>query len=220
MKNSTLQNFTKMERKAKRLLSKNPVPKEQFDKLTAEERKVFSMVVNEKLCSLKHHEKDEYLKKLEEQLEFYSKDEFKFTVWEINHLTISRCIENYVSAYGRFPTRTHIATMTDLSRPTINKHLETLQSSKHYKQYTAQFTMMTDRVIGAMTKSAIEGNVSAQRLFLEFVSGQTSKRIGTQNNYIQINGFTLTEEKLRTLPADQLKAIENILMDSEAAEIT
>lgn len=215
----TLQNFTKMERKVKRLLSKNPIPKEQFDKLTAEERKVFSMLVNERVSSLKNNERDEFLKKLEDQLEFYCNNEFKFSVWEINHLTISRCIEDYVSAYGTFPTRTHIATMTDLSRPTINKHLETLQNSKHYQQYTAQFQMMTDRVIGAMTKSAIEGNVSAQRLFLEYVSGNIGKNPKTQNNYIQINGLIYTEEKLKQLPEEQLRQIETILKTADVKTI-
>ncbi|WP_374331116.1 hypothetical protein [Soonwooa sp.] len=109
--------------------------------------------------------------------------------------------------------------MTDLSRPTINKHLETLQSSKHYKQYTAQFEMMTDSVIVAMTKSALEGNVSAQRLFLEYMTGNIGKNARTQNNYIQLNGVIFRDEKLKILSPEQLKEIESILTTVEVSPI-
>ena len=211
MKNSTLQNFTKIERKVHRLLAKNPIPRHQFEKLTREEKKVFSDVINEKIRTLQYEERDQFLEKLESQLNFYPQQEFKFTIWESNHFLISETIENYITTYGRYPTKTHLQAMTGLSRPTINEHLKTLSASPHYKKYTEQFAMMTDRVIGAVTKSAIEGNVSAQRLFLELMGGNLNKKIGTQNNFIQINGITVTEERLRTLPADQLKTIEDIL---------
>lgn len=211
MKNSTLQNFTKIERKVHRLLAKNPIPRNQFEKLTREEKKVFSDVINEKIRTLQYEERDQFLEKLESQLNFYPQQEFKFTIWESNHFLISETIENYITTYGRYPTKTHLQAMTGLSRPTINEHLKKLSTSDHYKKYTEQFKMMTDRVIGAVTKSAIEGNVSAQRLFLELMGGNLNKKIGTQNNFIQINGITVTEERLRTLPADQLKTIEDIL---------
>lgn len=214
MKNSTLQNFTKIERKVHRLLAKNPIPRNQFEKLTREEKKVFSDVINEKIRTLQYEERDQFLEKLESQLNFYPQQEFKFTIWESNHFLISETIENYITTYGRYPTKTHLQAMTGLSRPTINEHLKKLSTSDHYKKYTEQFKMMTDRVLGAMTKSAIEGNVSAQRLFLQFISGEFGKRVNTQNNYIQINGMIITEEKLKTLPMEQLKAIENILSHS------
>lgn len=211
MEKKTLQNFTKIERKVHRLLAKNPIPKTQFEKLTREEKKVFSDIINEKLRTLEYEERDQFLEKLERQLEFYPQQDFKFTIWESNHLLISNTIENYITAYGKFPTKTHLQSLTGLSRPTINDHLKTLSTSSHYRKFTEQYAMMKDRVIGAVTKSALEGNVSAQRLFLELMGGNLNKSIGTQNNFIQINGITVTEERIKTLPAEELKTIENIL---------
>ena len=56
----------------------------------------------------------------------------------------------------------------------------------------------------------------AARLFLDIATGTKGKaRINNQNNFIQINGIELTEEKISKLRPEQLQTIEAVLQSLE-----
>lgn len=61
-------------------------------------------------------------------------------------------------------------------------------------------------------RQSIKGDIRAARLFLEFAgSTKGQSRIKNQNNFIQINGMELTEEKISKLRPEQLQTIEAVL---------
>lgn len=62
-------------------------------------------------------------------------------------------------------------------------------------------------------KFAIDGDMKAARLFFEATSDkrpQTSIQ-NQQNNFIQVNNLTITEEQINKLPEDKRKQMKHIL---------
>jgi hypothetical protein len=60
---------------------------------------------------------------------------------------------------------------------------------------------------------AINGDIKAAKLFFNIVGNDSSPKqtIGTQNNYIQINGTILNQDIIKQLTPDKLIQIEEIV---------
>lgn len=143
--------------------------------------------------------------------------------WEINHQKIIRAINSYFREYpGSPPSVSHIAAEAGLSRPTVYKHLKEGAGSHRYQQELDNFRYMTVKVLGILYTLVQQGDLKAIKIYLDYFkdspSSAPAQRIGTQNNYIQINNTRLSEETLQVLPPSALEEIESIINQALSEE--
>ncbi len=210
-KKTGLQKFTKFEIKKKSLWELKQITHEALDILTNDERNEFLKEVNAKLAIVKGNERDTFLK----QFELIFCDETKNQLWEYNHSQITSAISTLLQECGRMPSKVEIANKTGLSRPTIDKHLKEYASNPLYIQEIEQFRFMTAKVLSKVFTFAINGDIRACKLYLEIAGNMNglnnSTTINNQNNFIQINGLTISQEQIQQLNAKQKAKIKDIL---------
>ncbi|WP_299756736.1 winged helix-turn-helix domain-containing protein [uncultured Pontibacter sp.] len=209
---NSLQKFTDTQAKIDKLLALDSITYDDLEILTKDERSAFEERVTEEFNSLTDRNRDKFFKKIEPIM---SKDS-KSHNWESNHNQITYAISTLMQDYGRMPSKTEIATKTGLSRQTVHKHLKEYATHPIYLEQLEQFRFMTDKVLARVFKYAVNGDVSAAKLFLTMMTPATPKQNGntliqTQNNYIQINGTVLSQEALQQLSPEQLNDLEEIL---------
>jgi DNA-binding transcriptional ArsR family regulator len=137
--------------------------------------------------------------------------------WDLHHQRIVSCIRNYLleDNYGHLPSCTTIAQKTKLSRQTVSNHLKEGISNKFYQEGFKHLEYLTNDVLGKLYKMAIQGNVSAARVFLDSTlkAAQTPPaNIKQQNNYLQINNTRIDEVTVNELPEAARIEIESIIM--------
>lgn len=202
-----LQKFTDSEF-LDRLLKQSKIGNEDLEKLTPKQLILFNDFFEKNYNTAKDEEKDQLLNKIIDALPEKKRNQ----IWEINHNNITNAITDYVQTCGGMPTKTRIAEYTGLSRQTVDKHLKEFQTSPLFKEIDEQFKFMIPKVMAEVLRQAINGDIRAAKLFLEVSGGNRTKtRIKNQNNFIQINGIELTEEKISKLKPEQLEAIEAVL---------
>lgn len=211
-KKTGLQRFTKFEQNKKSLWNLKQITHEALNILTNDEKDKFLEEVNAKLAIVKGTERDSLLK----QFEIIFSDETKNHIWEYNHCQITIAISTMMQEYGRMPSKKELAEKTGLSRPTLDKHLKEYTNNPLYIQEVEQFRFMTSKVLAKVFSFAVNGDIRACKLYLEFMgntNGQPSNNtlIQNQNNYIQINGRVLSQETIKHLNPEQLNSIETIL---------
>ncbi|WP_313100164.1 winged helix-turn-helix transcriptional regulator [Epilithonimonas sp.] len=215
-KEKTLQKLTDLESKVEALFKLDTITEEHTEALSAEEMDIFRDKMNEKFVNLKGTKRDRFIKQTEE----INSPEVKNKLWEYNNVQIMNFIISFVNECGVLPQQSQIADKTGLSRQTIHKHLKELQNNQLYKDLSEQFKFMQQKVLGEVLRQAIKGDMKAAKLYLDVVSGQRGKtKINTQNNYLQINGILVDEEKLSKLKPDQLQQLERILQSVSDAEV-
>lgn len=211
-KQKGLQKFTETETKIVKILALEQITPSDIETLSEHEKDRLMVVFNEKFKSLKGTERDNFYKKIES----ITTDTTKNELWEYNHNQITWAISTLMQEYGRMPTKTEIATKTELSRQTIHKHLNEYTSHPLYLQQIEQFRFMTSKVLAKVFQFAINGDIGAAKLYFNVmgnINGQFSNNtlIQNQNNYIQINGMVLSQETVKRLNPEQLNNIETIL---------
>lgn len=211
-KEKSLQKFTIAESKINDLLELEQIAPKDIESLTEVEKSQFFVLITEKFKGLKGNERDEFLKKLE----LIISDTTKNQLWESNHVQITGAISNLMQEYGRMPSKTELATKTELSRQTIHKHLKEYRDHPIYLGQIEQFRFMASRVLAKVFAFAINGDIRAAKLYFEIIgnpgnSSSLNTVINTQNNYIQINQMKLSQETIKRLTSDQLCQIETIL---------
>lgn len=207
----SLQKFTQ-NRKFEKLLSQKTVELEDIFSMDKKERDSFNNYINDKLDSINGVEKCNLYTKLEPIMLADTKNQ----LWEYNHNQITVAISTLIQEFGRMPTKREIAMKTDLSRQTIHKHLKEYSTHPQYSIHMEQFKFMTAKVLSSVYKFAVNGDVSACKLFLNVVGANSTLQpsntiIQNQNNYIQINGTILSQETIKNLNPEQLKSIEETL---------
>lgn len=206
-----LQKFTDSEF-LDRLLKQSKIGNEDINKLTSRQLILFNDFFTKNYNEAKDETKDHLLNKIIDSLPEKTRNQ----IWETNHNNISNAIIDYVQTCGGMPTKTRIAEYTGLSRQTIDKHFKEFESSPLYKGINEQFKFMMPKVMAEVLRQALSGDIRALRLYIDFTNGTKSKsRINNQNNFIQINGIELTEEKISKLNPDQLQTIETVLQSLE-----
>lgn len=214
MKKKDLQKFTDIEHKISYLFSLKEINKKDLEILEKEETSEFYRRVTEKFRVTKSDEKAHFLEKIWN----ITDNETKNKIWEINHHTITASISELMQDYGRMPTASEIAVKSELSRQTVTKHLKEYAKEPQYNEILEQFRFMTSKVLAKVFKFAVNGDMTAAKLYFNVVGALNQNNHNTfiQNNtnYIQINGMAFNDEKLKTLRPEQLKAIENILVTS------
>lgn len=205
MAKKSLQRFTDYDF-IDQLLKQSKISNEDVNNLTKRQQ----IILNERFVQIyndaRAERKDELLDKVFDLMPEKTRNQ----IWEINNMNIMNAIIDYIQQVGAMPPKTRIAEATGLSRQTINKHFHDFRNNELFRGMEDQFRFMLPKVMGEVMRKAIDGDMRAAKIYIDFVSGQNPK-FQTQNNYIQINGMIFTAEKLKQLPAEQLKAIEAIL---------
>jgi hypothetical protein len=207
-----LQKFTDTEAKINELLLLEQITFQELEQFSKTERILFFEIITQKFNELKGVERDRFYKKLEP----ITADDTKNQLWESNHNTITWAISTLMQEYGRMPSKTEIASKTELSRQTVHKHLKEYASHPQYLGQIEQFRFMTSKVLAKVFHFAVKGDISAAKLYFNvmgFMNAQAPSNtlIQNQNNYIQINGRVLSQETIKHLNAEQLDTIETIL---------
>lgn len=207
----SLQKVTETEIKINEILALKQITNNDINPLSQEEADHLYNVLTEKMITLKGDDRDLFLKKIDLLLT----DEAKNQLWESNHNEITYAISTLMQEFGRMPSKSEIANKCELSRQTIYKHMNDYATHPQYLQQIEQFRFMSAKVLAKVFKFAVDGDISAAKLYFNIVgmSGQNPNNtfIQNQNNYIQINGTVLSQETIKKLNPDQLNTIENIL---------
>lgn len=213
-----LQKFTNEGLKLEDILALDRVTKDAIKDLCKQDREQLGQILTENFNGLKGIERDNFLEKYDDIIEPSTRNQ----LWENNHSQITWAISNLMQDYGRMPSKTEIATKTDLSRQTVHKHLKGYTDNPIYKQQVEQFKYMASKVLAKVFQFAVNGNMAAAKLYFEIISNSKNGQfpsntiIQTQNNYIQINGLVLSQERIKQLTSEQLNTIEAILKDTLA----
>jgi hypothetical protein len=208
-----LQKFTDSEAKINEVLKLEQITYTDIEHLNNAESSRFMEILTEKFNQLKGTERDKFYKKIE----LITSDGTKNQLWENNHIEITRIISNFILEFGRMPSKTEIATKTELSRQTVHKHLKEYSTHPLYLGQLEQFRFMTSKVLAKVFQFAVKGDTGAAKLYFNITgalnNGQSSNKplIQNQNNYIQINGTVLSQETIKHLNPEQLNSIEVIL---------
>lgn len=209
----SLQKLTETESKINKVLLLEQITPSDLEPLSETEQDRLMGILTEKFNKLKGIERDKFYKKLEP----ITCETTKNQLWESNHNQITWAISTFIQEYGRMPTKTEIATKTELSRQTIHKHLNEYTNHPQYLGQIEQFRFMTSKVLANVFQFAINGDTGAAKLYFNLMgfmnNGQApnSTLIQNQNNYIQINGTVLSQETVKHLNPEQLNTIETIL---------
>lgn len=208
----SLQKFTEKTNKVKWIFSLKKVTHNELGTLNETEKKLVLNLMNEKINSLKGIEKERFIEQFVEIWDTSTKNQ----LWEYNHNQITCAISTLMQKYGRMPTKTEIATKTELSRQTVHKHLKEYTNHPQYLGQIEQFRFMTSQVLVKVFQFAVNGDTGAAKLYFNVMgfmnNGQLQNNtlIQNQNNYIQINGTVLSQETIKHLNPEQLNTIETI----------
>jgi DNA-binding phage protein len=208
----SLQKFTDTEAKVNKLFDLDTINREDLKDLTKDEKDLFNKKLKEKFEKITDKNRHDFYRQIEPVM---GKDFINY-YWELNHNAITAAMSTLMQSYGRMPTKTEIANDTGLSRQTVHKHLKDYATHPIYLEQSEQYKFMTDKVLARVLKYAVNGGVSAAKLFLNIMAPARSKQnsntlIQTQNNYIQINGTVLSQEALQQLSPEQLNNLETVL---------
>lgn len=211
-KEKDLQNLTDFETRFKDLMQKKIIEVDDLKDFKGDDYHKVNMELTHRINNLKGEDLDKFLLQIEKITDVSVKNQ----IWERNHNTITFAISELMQEYGRMPTVQEIAIKSELSRQTIHKHLKEYKTDNRYLEKKQQFEFMADKVLAKVFKFAVNGDIAAAKLYFNVVGALDKNKINinTQNNYIQINGMTFNDEKLKTLKPEQLKAIEDILINS------
>lgn len=209
----SLQKFTETDTKINKVLSLEQITPSDLEPLSKAENTRLEEIITERFNKLKGTELDKFYKKIEPIIS----DTTKNQLWEYNHNKITWAISTLIKECGRMPSKTEIATNTELSRQTVHKHLKEYTNHPQYLGQIEQFRFMTSKVLASVFQFAVNGDTGAAKLYFNVMgfmnNGQPPNytSIQNQNNYIQINGTVLSQETIKHLNPEQLKTIENIL---------
>lgn len=207
-----LQEFTDTE-KINKVLSLKQITDKALEPFNEAEKNHLFGIITRKLNALEGVERDEFYTKIEPILHETTRNER----WECNHNSITWAISTLMQEYGRMPSKTEIATKTELSRQTVHKHLKEYANHPQYLGQIEQFRFMTSRVLAKVFKFAVNGDIGAAKLYFNVMGFMNNAQppnntlIQNQNNYIQINGTVLSQETIKRLNPEQLNSIETIL---------
>ena len=181
----------------------------QWNSLTRKEQDLASLLLAEKFNNAKGVERD----KIEQKMAIITGEQTKNQIWAINHLKINASITKLIQAFNRMPSKDEIAEDCGLSRQTIYKHLKEYSEHPLFKEEMNQYKFASVGLVARIYNMAINGDIKAAKLFFNIVGNDSSPKqtIGTQNNYIQINGTILNQDIIKQLTPDKLIQIEEIV---------
>jgi len=208
-----LQKLTESKAKIDKLLLLEQITLSDLELLSRTEKDSLMEILGEKLNKLKGTERDDFCKKIN----LIAGEATKNQIWENNHIQIGWAISSLMLEQHCMPTVTEIAIKAELSRQTIHKHLNDYANHPQYLEQVEQFRFMIPKVLSRVFHYAVNGDVGAAKLYFNVMgmlnNGKPSNRFiqNQQNNFIQINSMTISQETIKHLKPSQLNTIESIL---------
>lgn len=200
--------------KIERLLAQEKITPADVGGLSEPEKKLLEHKLSEILQRSEDTERDRFLEKIEPIMQGDTKND----IWERNHMLISNAIANHLRLHAVMPTKNQIARETGISRQTVAGHIKDYKEHPEYVAEIEQFKFMSHKILGIVFKQASDGDIRAAKLYFEMVGSighqPAGNKLNAQNNYIQINNTILSQENLKSLTAEQLKQIENIVSNN------
>lgn len=175
--------------------------------LTEEERKRVATVLTCGYLTLGGEDRQ----KLTENVELVLSKESRNEIWERNHYCVLNQIHWQTIQSGQIPTIKDIAEQTGLSRVTVTKHLKEYYDSDTYKEKELAMKFLREKLLTKIYSFAYDGNMRAAKIFMDCTSVDTQQVKNQQNNFIQINGVTITAEQLKTLPKEKQIQVKEII---------
>ena len=176
--------------------------------LTDEQKKKIGAVITAGYLTLSGDDRDSFFDKTEEILSPNSRNE----IWERNHYCILNVISWQTIQHKQIPTIKEIVEETGLSRVTVLKHLKEYYDSDTFKEKQNAFKFLREKLMAKIYSFAYDGNMRAAKIFMDVTSDKPLLSIqNQQNNYIQINGLVITQEQIKSLPADKLQKIQEMI---------
>ena len=144
--------------------------------------------------------------------------EIRKEVWELNHRSILSAISIHLASFGCMPIQATIAEKTELSRKCVSRHLDEYRNSDLYAEQMKKLKMMNMTVIEFILSRAVNGDLKAAKMYIDTLSKMEDKEearitLKQQNNYIQLNGILISEEKLVQLAPEKIRLLESIFSD-------
>lgn len=179
-----------------------------FD-LTDEEKQKIEAVLTAGYLTLAGNDRDQFIDNTDDILSNSSRNE----IWERNHWAILNIISWQTMSQGRVPTIKEIAEESQLSRVTVVKHLKEYYQSDTYKEKEHAFRFLREKLLTKVYDYAYYGNMRAAKIFMDATADtEGSGRVqNQQNNFIQINGTTITREQLSQLPIEKQRQVKEII---------
>lgn len=213
-----LQKLTESEEKFNSVLSLEKITYDDVENFSDEEKVQFGEIIQSRYHELTGIDKENFFEKIKAVITEDTRNE----VWENNHLSIIWAISTLIQENGRMPTKAEISLKTNLSRQTVYKHLKEYRENPFNEMFQDQFNFMYPKVLSTVFNHAVNGDMKAAKLYLEFSAVNKIGYSGTgmannntlvqnQNNYIQINGMVLNQETVKNFSPEQLDIIEGIL---------
>jgi hypothetical protein len=198
------------EAKLEERLSKGKLSTDDLKLFEDDELRFLGPFMTKKLNELKGVEFDDFCEKVEAITPVDTKNQ----IWYRTHNTILSTIARLMQDYGRMPAPYEIAHEAQLSSNSVEKHLSEYAKNKKHADTKDRFEFMTSKVLARVFKYAVNGDMRAAKLYFDVVGNlgtNGSSIVNTQNNYIQINQFKLSQETVQQLTPEQLEQVEIVL---------
>jgi len=181
---------------------------EYLDSLPDDRRSFIFTVFQKALNYLALEDERIFVKKVDKVMHEHTRRD----VWDSNHIRIILGLSKLTAEYGRVPNRIELSQETKLSRVTIDKHLKEYFNSEQFEHKKEEYILMREKLLGKVYKCAHAGDMRAAKIFLDATAIKEPSRVhNQQNNFIQINGVTITEEQLKLLPENQINKILRVI---------
>jgi len=140
------------------------------------------------------------------------KDDLRNQVWEINHQIIVTFVHNFIRENNRMPSKTEISGEVKLSRQTITKHIKEFEKSDFAEEQMRKFKLLKPQIMTSLYRIGVDfGNVRALKVLLDVIDRSGCNQTYIENNFIQINNFTLNQKQIENLSEEQKKGIQSII---------
>lgn len=200
------------------IIKGKPLTMQDVLSLSDAEREHLQTILTAGVLSLAGEDREAFLNNTEAVISEESKRE----IWERNHAVIMRAMDALTRQRGRIPSPTEIAKETGLSRQTIYAHLKHYQHSEDFKEKQKSITVLRERMLVTIYEKGIDGDMRAAKIFMEATEPKNSQLRpnikNQQNNLIQINGVTITQEQLATLPTDKQQVLQELLTNLQGTQ--
>jgi len=202
------------------LLSSSELMPEHIAGMNEKQRYRLNAALENKLSTCETNEKSGVLEKIAivRNDQVMNKD-----IWELNHNRILKVISENLSKFGQLPSQMIIAEKTGLSRQCIARHMKEPSMEDHLDQLKVLKMTLLEMVLA----QAFAGDLKAAKIYMDAVDKVNDKsapapspNIKQQNNYIQVNGILINEEKLGKLSPEQLSQLETILGEKSSCSST
>jgi hypothetical protein len=182
---------------------------DQIAGLSEADKKKVAEIFTGGVMMLKDRDRDTFLEKIEAVLS----DESRRELWERNHTVIIGCIDYLMRQKNRMPTPTEVSVETGLSRQTIYNHLKAYSGSNDQKEKQQTIAVLRETMIAKVYSLGIDGDMRAAKIFMDSTEPKEPRENikNQQNNFIQINGMTISQKQLSQLPEEKQQQLAGIL---------